>query len=342
MSGPGRFGAILTAMVTPFDADGRLDLDGAATLARWLVDHGNDGLVVAGTTGESPVLSDDEKRDLWQAVADAVTVPVIAGAGTNDTAHSVELSRSAKEAGAAGILAVTPYYSRPPQAGLDAHFRAVAAATDLPVLIYDIPVRTGRKVAHQTLVALAHDVPTVVGVKDAAGDPAGSARLIADAPEGFDLYSGDDALTLPLLAVGGAGVISVAAHWAGDDMAEMVSAFFKGDIEEARRINARLIDSWTFQSGDVTPNPIPTKAMLRTLGLPAGQCRLPLGPAPDGLEDRARQVWSALLPGARSAVLPGARSDVLPGARSAVLPGARSDVQPGARSDVQPEAGRLG
>jgi 4-hydroxy-tetrahydrodipicolinate synthase len=187
MAGPGRFGAVLTAMATPFTADGSLDLDGAAHLARWLVAHGNDGLVVAGTTGESPVLSDGEKRDLWRAVAEAVTVPVIAGSGTNDTAHSVELSRMAADAGAAGILAVTPYYSRPPQTGLAAHFRAVAAATELPVLIYDIPVRTGRKVAHETLVSLAKEVPTIVGVKDAAGDPAASARLLAQVPDGFDL-----------------------------------------------------------------------------------------------------------------------------------------------------------
>jgi 4-hydroxy-tetrahydrodipicolinate synthase len=294
MAGPGRFGAVLTAMATPFTPDGSLDLDGAASLARWLVDHGNDGLVVAGTTGESPVLSDEEKADLWRAVAEAVTVPVIAGSGTNDTAHSVELSRVAADVGAAGILAVTPYYSRPPQSGLAAHFRAIAAATDLPVLIYDIPVRTGRKVAHETMVTLAREVPTIVGVKDAAGDPAGSARLLAEVPNGFELYSGDDALTLPLLAIGAVGVISVAAHWAGEQIAEMISAFFKGDIDHARRVNASLIESWSFQTGDVTPNPIPTKAMLRALGLPAGHCRLPLGPSPDGLEDRAREVLTRL------------------------------------------------
>jgi 4-hydroxy-tetrahydrodipicolinate synthase len=298
VAGPGRFGAVLTAMVTPFDDDGALDLDGAATLARWLVDHGNDGLVVAGTTGESPVLSDAEKRDLWRAVSEAVTVPVIAGSGTNDTAHSIELTRAARESGAAGILAVTPYYSRPSQAGLSAHFRAIASATDLPVLIYDIPIRTGRKVAHEILVSLARDVPTIVGVKDATGDPAGSARLLVDAPDGFDLYSGDDALTLPLLAIGASGVISVAGHWAAEEIAEMVSAFFKGDVDTARRTNARLLESWAFQSGDLTPNPIPAKAMLRSLGLPAGQCRLPLGPAPDGLEQRAREVLRGVHAGA--------------------------------------------
>src|SRR5579859_252190 len=294
MAGAGRFGAVLTAMVTPFDADGRLDLDGAAALARWLVGHGSDGLVVAGTTGESPVLSDAEKLALWRAVAEAVTVPVIAGSTTNDTAHSIEMTREAQQAGAAGILAVTPYYNRPSQAGLDAHFRAVASATDLPVLVYDIPVRTGRKVAHETLVKLARDVPTIVGVKDAAGDPAGSARLLAEVPDGFDLYSGDDNLTLPLLAVGACGVISVAAHWAGEHIAEMIGAFFKGDVDTARRTNVRLLESWSFQTGELTPNPVPAKAMLRSLGLPAGQCRLPMGPAPDGLEERARDVLRGL------------------------------------------------
>ncbi len=292
--GPGRFGSVLTAMATPFDEDGHLDLDGAVTLARWLADHGSDGLVVAGTTGESPVLSDTEKRDLWQAVAGAVTIPVIAGSGTADTAHSVALTKVAAEAGVAGILAVTPYYNRPPQAGLAAHFRAVASASNLPVLIYDIPIRTGRKVAHDTLVTLAREVPTIVGVKDASADPAGSARLIADAPDGFEVYSGDDSLTLPLLAVGEVGVISVAAHWAGEEMNEMISAYFKGDVDLARHINGRLLESYQFESSELAPNPIPTKTMLRVLGLPGGQCRLPLGPAPDGLDDRARQVLSRL------------------------------------------------
>src|SRR5438874_7405226 len=165
---PGRFGAVLTAMATPFDDDGRLDVDGAVRLARWLTEHGNDGLVVAGTTGEGPVLSDDERLELWRAVAEAVSVPVVAGTGTNDTAHSVELTRRAAGTGIAGTLVVTPYYNRPSQAGLEAHFRAVAATADLPMLIYDIPIRTGRKVSHDLLVKLAGDVPNIVGVKDAA------------------------------------------------------------------------------------------------------------------------------------------------------------------------------
>jgi 4-hydroxy-tetrahydrodipicolinate synthase len=194
----------------------------------------------------------------------------------------------------AGALAVTPYYNRPSQAGIEAHFRAVAAATDLPVLIYDIPIRTGRKVANEVLVRLANEVPTIVGVKDAALDVASSARLMAAAPSSFELYSGNDDQTLFLLATGAVGAIGVATHWAGPEFAEMIAAFGKGDVERARAVNNRLLDSYEFETGDLAPNPVPTKAMCRVMGLPAGQCRLPLGPTPDGLEDRARQVLADL------------------------------------------------
>ena len=289
-----RFGAVVTAMVTPFDDEGRLDLDAAADLARWLVDNGSDGLVVAGTTGEAPTLNDDEKLDLWRAVAETVTVPVVAGAGSNDTAHSVHLVKAASQTGVAGILAVTPYYNRPSQAGIEAHFRAVAEATDLPILIYDIPIRTGRKVSNEVLVRLAREVPNILGVKDAALDVASSAELVAAAPDGFELYSGNDDQTLFLLVVGAVGIVSVASHWAGPEIGEMVLAFQKGDIEGARRMNERLLESWAFQTGDLTPNPLPAKAMLRTLGLRVGECRLPMGPTPDGLEDRAREVLKNL------------------------------------------------
>jgi len=289
-----RFGAVVTAMVTPFGDDGSLDLDAAASVARWLADHGSDGLVVAGTTGEGPVLSDDEKVDLWRAVTEAVTVPVVATSASNDTAHSIELTRRAAGCGVAGALVVTPYYNRPSQAGIEAHFRALAAACDLPLMIYDIPVRTGRKVAHDTLVRLARDVPTIVGVKDAAGDPAGSARLVAATPDGFELYSGDDGLLLPLLAVGAVGVVSVASHWAGPHFAEMIARFTKGDVARAREINATLSGSYAFETSDAAPNPIPAKTMMRVLGLAVGQCRLPMGPTPEGLEAVARDVLGAL------------------------------------------------
>jgi 4-hydroxy-tetrahydrodipicolinate synthase len=289
-----RFGSVLTAMITPFDDQGRLDLEGAATLACWLVDQGNDGLVLTGTTGEASVLTDDEQIEVWRVVRAAVDVPLVAGSGTNDTAHAAELTAQAAGAGMDGVLVVTPYYNRPGQAGIEAHFRHVAGATTLPVLLYDIPARTGRKISTDVLLRLAGEVPNIVGVKDAAGDPAESARLVAQAPAGFELYSGDDALTLSLLAVGAVGVISVAAHWAARPIGEMIAAFRKGDVEGARRLNATLIDSWDFQTGDDAPNPIPTKAMLRALGQPAGQCRLPLGPAPDWLEAKASDTWKKL------------------------------------------------
>ncbi len=290
----GRFGAVGCAMVTPFGPGGELDVDAAVDLARWLTGHGNDFLVLAGTTGESPALKDSEKVELWRTVTAAVTVPVVAGTTTADTAHSVELTRSARDVGVAGILAVTPYYNRPSQAGIEAHMRAVGdAAGGLPVLLYDIPIRTGRKVDNAVIVRLAQE-GVIVGVKDATGNPAASAALVADAPAGFELYSGNDGDTLPLLAVGAVGTVSVESHWAGEVVGEMITAFVKGDVDHARSLNARLGPSHHFQSSDDAPNPVPAKAMLRTLGLAVGECRLPMGPAPAGLEDRARQVFSQL------------------------------------------------
>jgi 4-hydroxy-tetrahydrodipicolinate synthase len=291
---PAEFGAVITAMVTPFDDDGALDVDGAVTLARWLTAHGSDGLVVAGTTGEGPVLSDGELGQLWRAVSEGVTVPVIAGTGSNDTNHTIECTKIAQAAGAAAALVVTPYYSRPSQAGISAHFRAVAGSTTLPVVLYDIPVRAGRRIARDTMVQLARDVTNIVGVKDATGDPVGSARLMAEAPDGFELYSGDDALTLPLLALGAVGAVSVASHWAGEEIRDLVEAWFKGDTDGARAANARLIESYDFESTEMYPNPLPAKAACRVLGLPSGQCRLPLGAAPAVLEEMARTVLTNL------------------------------------------------
>jgi 4-hydroxy-tetrahydrodipicolinate synthase len=287
-----RFGAVLTAMVTPFDDDLALDLDAAVALARWLVDHGSDGLVVAGTTGEGSVLDDTEKLDLFRAVAEAVTVPVIAGTGSNDTRHSAELTKRAAGTGVDAVLAVTPYYNRPSQAGIDGHVRAIAAASDLPVVLYDIAFRTGRKIERDTVLRLAREVPSVVALKDAGGDPAATAQLVAEAPGGFEAYSGDDKLTLPLLAVGAVGVIGVGTHWCGELVGEMIAAFGKGDVETARAINARLLESWSFQSTDETPSPLPTKAVMRALGHRVGDARPPMGPSPEGLDERARAVVS--------------------------------------------------
>jgi len=281
-------------MITPFTDSGELDLDGAASLAKQLVADGNDGLVVAGSTGESAMLRDDERIALWRVVASAVTVPVIAGSTTGDTHHSVELTKEASKAGASGILATTPYYSRPSQSGITQHFRAVAEATDLPVLLYDIPSRTGRRLSHSTVLGLASELANVVGLKDASGDPASTARLIAASRPGFALYSGDDSLTLPLLALGGSGVISVAAHWCAAEFAEMIAAYLDGDVDRALEINTALLPSYSFQSSDDAPNPVPTKAVMRTMNLPAGQCRLPLGDAPSTLDDEAASLLATL------------------------------------------------
>ena len=290
----GRFGSVITAMVTPFDDNGALNVDAAVKLAKWLTDNGSDGLVLAGTTGEGPVLTDDEDVELWRAVTEAVSVPVIAGTGTNDTRHTIELTKRAEDSGVAGALVVTPYYNRPAQAGIEAHFRAVAAETKLPIIIYDIPIRTGRRVARDTFVRLS-DVGNIVGVKDAALDVAGSAALRAAMPESFEVYSGNDDQTLALMASAGAvGVISVASHWAGVYIAEMIAAAEKGDLGHAAEVNRRLLGSWDFQTSEAAPNPIPTKAMMRVMGHSVGQCRLPMGPAPAGLEDEARRVLANL------------------------------------------------
>lgn len=289
-----RFGRVITAMATPFASDGALDLKGAARLARWLVEQGNEGLVVAGTTGESPTLTHDEQIDLVAAVVDAVDVPVVAGAGSNDTRAAVELTERVTAVGAAGVLHVAGYYNRPSQAGFGIHFRACAESTDLPVMIYDIPARTGRKIAAETMAELAHEVGNIVALKDAAGRPDETARLLSLVPDSFEVYSGDDALTLPLLAVGAAGTIGVATHWAGRDVVEMFDAFERGDNRSAAAVNRRLLDSYAFEASDAAPNPVPVKCVLRVLGLPSGPCRLPMGPEPEHLEGEARRLLAGL------------------------------------------------
>ena len=290
-----RFGRVITAMVTPFGDDGALDLEAAVELARWLAAHGSDGLVLTGSTGESSVLTDDEKVALWRAVADAVTIPVIAGTGSNDTAHSVHMTTLAATCGVDGVLVVTPYYNRPSQAGLFEHFRAVAeSAGDLPVVLYDIPVRSGRRIKTATMLRLAREVSSIVALKDAAGDPATTAHLVAQAPAGFEVYSGDDVLTLPLLAIGAVGVISVASHWVGPQFRRVIDAFLAGDLAAAVAGHAELLDSFDFESSEEFPNPLPAKAILRALGLRVGQCRLPMGDATSELDAHAAKVLAAV------------------------------------------------
>ena len=281
-------------MVTPFHDDGSLNLDAAQQLARYLQDHGNDGIVIAGTTGEAPVLTDDERLALFAAVIEAVTIPVVAGTGTNDTAHSVLMTREAKALGAAGILAVCPYYNRPSQAGIAAHMRAIADASDLPVIIYDIPIRTGRKMNTSTMLDLFRDAPTIVALKDAAANPGETAQLISLAPEHVEVYSGDDVMTLPFMAVGAVGVVGVATHWTGEDHQQMFDLWEKGDTVGARLVNSRMLESFAFETGDDAPNPLPSKAMMRHLGIPVGQARLPMGDAPAFVDERAPVVWANL------------------------------------------------
>lgn len=291
---PTRFGRVLTAMVTPFHDDGTLDLEGAKNLAKYLVANGNDGVVVAGTTGESATLTMDEQMEVIRAVREAIPEHhLIAGAGSNDTRNAVINTERASNAGADGILSVTPYYNRPSQAGIEAHFTAIAGSTDLPVILYDIPARTGRKISEEVLLSLL-EIDNVIGVKDAAGDPAATTQLLSRAPEGTDLYSGDDSLTLPFLSVGGCGVIGVATHWAGNEMQEMITAFMKGDVGRATDLNRRMFPSYVFEGSDDAPNPVPTKTLMNLLGVPVGPCRSPLGFAPDDLEDRARIVLEGL------------------------------------------------
>jgi 4-hydroxy-tetrahydrodipicolinate synthase len=268
------FGRLLTAMVTPFDVAGSLDLDAAARLATYLVDEqGNDGLVISGTTGESPTTTDAEKADLLAAVVDAVgdRATIVAGVGTFDTVHTIHAAELAAKAGAHGLLAVTPYYSRPPQAGIIAHFRAVADATDLPVLLYDIPHRTGTPLAPETLIELAGH-HRIVGVKDAKGDLISSSRVIAET--GLAYYSGDDGNTLPLLSVGGVGLIGTSTHFSGTGAKAMIAAYIAGDTAEALRLHRALLPIFTgiFR----TQGTILVKAGLRLRGLDVGPVRLPL------------------------------------------------------------------
>jgi 4-hydroxy-tetrahydrodipicolinate synthase len=271
---PAPFGPMMTAMVTPMHSDGTVDFDGAARLADYLVtDMRNDGLVVNGTTGEAPTTTDDEQERLLQVVLEAVgaRATVVAGVGTNDTEHTIELARTAERVGVHGLLVVTPYYNKPPQPALEAHFTAVADAAGLPVLIYDIPGRTGAAVATETLIRLAAH-PRIVGVKDAKDDPSATSHVLARTDLAY--YCGTDMLNLPWLALGAAGFVSVVGHVAGDRLHEMIDAFASGDVARARQLHYELVplyDGLFRNQGAVM-----SKAALDLLGLPGGAVRGPL------------------------------------------------------------------
>jgi 4-hydroxy-tetrahydrodipicolinate synthase len=268
------FGRLLTAMVTPFAVDGSLDLDAAARLASYLVDEiGNDGLVISGTTGESPTTSDAEKAELLRVVLEAVgdRARILAGVGTFDTEHTLELAATAAKLGANGLLVVTPYYSKPPQAGIVEHFRRIADFTDAPVMVYDIPGRAGVAVATDSMLRLAEH-PGIVAVKDAKGDLAASARVIAESELAY--YSGDDAMTLPLLSVGAVGVVGTSTHFSGVGTKQLIEAYLAGDVATALRLHQQLLPIYT--GIFATQGCILVKAGLKLLGRDAGGLRSPL------------------------------------------------------------------
>ena len=294
---PGPFGRVLTAMVTAFDDGGSVDLDGTARVAAYLVDHGNDGLVVSGTTGESPTTSVAEDGDLLRAVVDAVgdRASVVAGVGTFDTHHSLELARQAITCGADGLLVVTPYYSKPPQTGLVRHFTTVADATDLPVMLYDIPGRTATKIATDTLLRLA-DHERIVAVKDATGDLFAGSQVLSRT--GLAYYSGDDALNLAWLTHGASGVVSVVAHVAAAHYAQMVRAVDAGDLDDALAIHRRLLPAVTGMMSR-TQGSITAKAAMQLLGvIPQRTMRPPLieATADEMAQLRADLAQAELLP----------------------------------------------
>jgi 4-hydroxy-tetrahydrodipicolinate synthase len=268
------FGRLLTAMVTPFAADGSVDLDAAAELASYLVDEmGNDGLVISGTTGESPTTSDAEKADLLRVVLDAVgdRAKILAGVGTFSTEHTLELAATAAKLGAAGLLVVTPYYSKPPQAGIVEHFRRVADSNDVPVILYDIPGRAGVAIATDTMLRLAEH-PGIVAVKDAKGDLTASARVIAQSELAY--YSGDDAMTLPLLSVGAVGVVGTSTHFSAIGTRQLIEAYLAGDVATALRLHQQLLPIYT--GIFATQGCILVKAGLKLLGRDVGGLRPPL------------------------------------------------------------------
>lgn len=269
-------GRLLTAMVTPFDDQGQLDYAQARRLALSLLESGSDGLVVAGTTGESPVLEHEEKLRLFREVKEAISGrgALVAGTGTNNTAETIEISREAERLGVDALLLITPYYNKPSQEGLFQHFRAVAEAVNIPCILYNIPGRTSVNLEAQTTLRLAQ-IDNIIGIKEGSGDLVQVTRITAAAPPGFLVWSGDDALTLPIMAVGGYGVVSVVSHLAGVQFKAMMEAYLAGQVQEAARIHQRLLPLMTILL-TAAPNPVPIKYALNQIGFRVGRPRLPL------------------------------------------------------------------
>lgn len=289
------WGAVLTAMVTPFTESGELDEPAVPKLVEYLLSNGSDGLVVCGTTGEAPTLTMTEKRRMFELVKEAVKGrgAVIAGTGTNDTRDAIEMTRMATEVGVDGVLVVTPYYNKPSQEGLYRHFRSVAEATPLPVMLYNVPGRTSVNLEAATVVRLAKDVPNIVALKEAGGNMMQITDTAAAVPPGFRIYSGEDGLTLPMLALGAYGVVSVTSHLVGKDLKAMIEAFQAGDHARAFDLHARMLPIVRACFQPTTPSPVPLKAALNMLGVRVGPPRLPLVEA----TDREREVVRAALTG---------------------------------------------
>lgn len=295
-----RFGPVVTAMITPMRADGSVDFPEARRLAQWLCEHGSTGIVLAGTTGEAPTLTDGEKTKLFTEVLAAVggRAKIIANTGGNDTKHSVELSKQAAACGVDALLVVGPYYNKPPQAGLIEHFTAIADASPVPLVIYNIPGRTAVNILPDTITALAKH-RRIVGVKESSGDLMQISELIGKVPDDFDVYSGDDHLALPILAIGGCGVVSVASHIAGDEILAMCRAYASGDTVRAAAIHQMLLP--LIKALFAVTSPIPVKAAMQRFGFATGRCRPPLcqlTPEQEHALDKALAPWSAAIPAA--------------------------------------------
>ncbi|MBQ6712159.1 MAG: 4-hydroxy-tetrahydrodipicolinate synthase [Selenomonadales bacterium] len=287
------FGRVITAMVTPFHEDGSVNYEGAAELARHLVANGSDGLVVAGSTGEAATMTAEEKLKLFEVVLEAVgdRASVIAGTGSNDTMATVRFTQAAEKVGVHGALVVGPYYNKPTQEGFYQHFKTIAEATSLPIMLYNVPGRTASNIAPETVARLA-EIPNIVAIKEASGNIEQATEIIRVTPADFKVYSGDDAMTLPLIAVGGEGIVSVAGHVVGNQIQAMIQAFLAGDIKKAQEINLSILP--VFKAMFIVTNPIPVKTSVGLLGLPAGPLRLPLTAADDAVVAKLKAVLATI------------------------------------------------
>ena len=283
------FGQVLTAMVTPFDGNGEIDFPATKNLINYLIANGTEGLVVSGTTGESPTLTEEEKVNLFKFTVEVVNgrVPVIAGTGSNNTKGSIELTILAEDVGVDGIMLVAPYYNNPSQEGLFQHFKKIAEVTSLPIMLYNVPGRSVVNISAETVIRLSK-IPNIVSIKEASGNLDAMVEIITHTPEDFSLYSGDDGLTIPVLSIGGIGVISVASHVLGNEMQTMIGHFKSGNIQEAARDHRRLLPM--MKALFAAPNPSPVKAALNLKGIPVGGVRLPMIPLNDEQQRTLQQV----------------------------------------------------